>query len=50
MGEFGEKQGMLGGEMGKLGAEMGRMARENHEKVEGIINDSLSNGKAKPVQ
>ena len=50
MGEFGEQQGKLGGEMGKLGAEMGRMARENHEKVEGIINDSLSNGKAKPVQ
>ena len=50
MGEFGEQQGKLGGEMGKLGAEMGRIARENHEKVESIINDSLSNGKAKQVQ
>jgi hypothetical protein len=50
MGEFGEQQGKLGGEMGKLGAEMGKIARENHEKVKGIINDSLSNGKAKQVQ
>jgi beta-lactamase regulating signal transducer with metallopeptidase domain len=50
MGEFGEQQGKLGGEMGKLGAEIGRIASENHEKVKGIINDSLSNGKAKQVQ
>lgn len=50
MGEFGEQQGKLGGQMGKLGSEMGRIARENHEKVKGIINDSLSNGKAKQVQ
>ena len=50
MGKFGEQQGKLGGEMGKLGAQMGQIARENHAKVKGIINDSLSNGKAKPVQ
>lgn len=50
MGEFGEQQGKLGGQMGKLGAEMGRIARENHEKIDGIIKDSLSNGKAKQVQ
>ena len=50
MGEFGEQQGKLGSQMGKLGAEMGRIARENHEKVDSIIKDSLSNGKAKQVQ
>ena len=50
MGKFGEQQGKLGGEMGKLGAQMGQIAHENQTKVKGIINDSLSNGKAKPVQ
>jgi len=43
MGQFGKQQGELGGQMGKLG-------RENHEKIEGIIKDSLANGKARPVQ
>jgi beta-lactamase regulating signal transducer with metallopeptidase domain len=50
MGEFGEQQGKLGGQMGKLGSEMGRIARENQSKVKGIIDESLANGKAKPVQ
>ena len=50
MGKFGEQQGKLGGQMGKLGAQMGQVARENQAKVKGIITDSLSNGKAKPVQ
>jgi hypothetical protein len=36
--------------MGTLGAQMGKLARENHEKIEGIIKDSLANGKAKPVE
>jgi beta-lactamase regulating signal transducer with metallopeptidase domain len=50
MSEFGEQQGKYGAQMGKLGAEMGRIARENHTKMDGIIKDSLSNGKAKQVQ
>jgi hypothetical protein len=50
MAEFGEQQGKLGGQMGKLGAEVGRIARENQEKIKGIIDQSLSNGKAKQVQ
>jgi beta-lactamase regulating signal transducer with metallopeptidase domain len=50
MGEFGEQQGKFGAEMGKLGAEMGRIARENQLKMNDIIKDSLSNGKAKQVQ
>jgi beta-lactamase regulating signal transducer with metallopeptidase domain len=50
MGEFGEQQGKLGGQMGKLGSEMGRIAHENQSKINGIINNSLSNGKAKQVK
>jgi hypothetical protein len=50
MGQFGKQQGELGGQMGKLGAQMGQLSRENHEKIEGIIKDSLANGKARPVE
>lgn len=50
MSEFGEQQGKLGSQMGKLGVEMGQIARENQSKMKDIINQSLSNGKAKPVQ
>lgn len=49
MAKFGQEQGKFGEEMGKLGAEMGRMAQENHEKVRSIIDESLKNGKARPV-
>ena len=56
-GKFGAEQGRLGGQQGRLGAEqgrmgreMGRMARENNEKIRTIIDESLKNGKAKPVQ
>lgn len=50
MGQFGSKMGALGGQMGQLGAKMGEIAHENQSKMKGIITDSLSNGKAKPVQ
>ncbi len=50
MGQFGAEQGKLGGEMGKLGAQIGQTARENESKMKGIITDSLSNGKAKPIE
>jgi beta-lactamase regulating signal transducer with metallopeptidase domain len=50
MGKFGEEQGKLGGEMGKLGAQMGQIARENEEKVTKIIDETLSNGKAHPIE
>ncbi len=49
MAKFGQEQGKFGEEMGKLGVEMGRMAQENHEKVRSIIDESLKNGKARPV-
>jgi beta-lactamase regulating signal transducer with metallopeptidase domain len=50
MGKFGKQQGEFGSQMGKLGSQMGELARENREKIDGIIKDSLANGKAKPVQ
>ncbi len=50
MGKFGEQQGKLGGQMGELGAKMGKIAHENREKVNGVIDESLKNGKAKPVE
>ena len=50
MGEFGEQQGKFGAQMGKLGSEMGRIARENQTKMNDIIKDSLSSGKAKEVK
>jgi beta-lactamase regulating signal transducer with metallopeptidase domain len=50
MGKFGGQMGELGGQMGKLGAQMGQIARENRSKVDKIIDESLKDGKAKPVQ
>ena len=50
MGKFGGQMGELGGQMGKLGAQMGQIARENRGKVDKIIDESLKDGKAKPVQ
>jgi beta-lactamase regulating signal transducer with metallopeptidase domain len=50
MGKFGEQQGKLGGQMGELGAKMGKIARENQEKIKGIIDDSMKDGKAHPVE
>jgi hypothetical protein len=50
MGQFGEEQGKFGEEMGKLGSQMGQTAHENHEKLRSIIDESLKNGKARPVQ
>ena len=50
MGELGKEQGKLGAEEGRLGAEQGRLAREADRKVKGLIDESLHNGKAKPVE
>ena len=50
MGKFGGQMGELGGQMGKLGGQMGKIAHENHEKITGIIDETLKNGKAKPVE
>ncbi|HUA91588.1 MAG TPA: M56 family metallopeptidase [Terracidiphilus sp.] len=50
MGEFGKAQGEYGEKMGKLGAQMGQMAHENSGKIQSIIDESLKNGKARPVE
>jgi beta-lactamase regulating signal transducer with metallopeptidase domain len=49
-GLLGAQQGRLGAEQGRLGAEQGRIAREADAKVKSIIDESLKNGKARPVQ
>ena len=49
-GKLGEQQGRLGAEQGRLGAEQGRLARQADTKVKSIIDESLKNGKAKPIQ
>jgi beta-lactamase regulating signal transducer with metallopeptidase domain len=41
MGKFGGQMGELGGQMGKLGGQMGKIAHENHEKITGIIDETL---------
>jgi len=48
-GQLGAQQGKLGAEQGRLGAEQGRIAREADRKVRSIIDESLQNGKAHPV-
>ena len=49
-GKLGAEQGELGAEQGKLGAEQGRLAMQADQKVKSIIDESLKNGKAKPVE
>jgi beta-lactamase regulating signal transducer with metallopeptidase domain len=49
-GKLGEQQGKLGAEQGRLGAEQGRIARDADRKVKSIIDQSLQNGKARPVE
>jgi hypothetical protein len=50
MSQWGAEQGKLGAEQGRLGAEQGRLAREADRKVKAIIEESLKDGKAKPVE
>lgn len=50
MGELGEKMGELGAKQGELGEKQGRIAQEADQKVKSIIDESLKNGKAHPVQ
>lgn len=50
MGELGEKMGALGERMGELGERQGKIAQDADQKVKSIIDQSLHNGKARPVQ
>ena len=49
-GKLGEEQGKLGEQQGKLGEEEGRIAEEADRKIKSIIDQSLKNGKARPVE
>ncbi len=48
--DFYFKMGQLGAEQGKLGAKQGELARDADQKVKALIEESLKNGKAKPVE
>ena len=48
--KLGAEQGALGEQQGKLGTEQGRIASELDQKVKSIIDQSLKNGTAHPVQ
>lgn len=56
-GAFGEQQGRLGEEQGKLGEQQGRLGEQQAEiakkadkRVKSLIEETLRNGKAQPVQ
>lgn len=50
MGRLGAMQSELGAKQGRLGAEQGRLAQEADRKVKSIIDESLKNGKAHPIE
>jgi hypothetical protein len=50
MGALGEKMGELGEQMGRLGEQQGKIGEQADQKVKSIIDQSLHNGKARPVQ
>ena len=50
MGKLGAMQGELGAKQGRLGAEQGRIGQEADRKIRSIIDESMKNGKAQPVQ
>lgn len=39
-----------GAQMSALGSQMSQAAKENHEKIRSIIDESIKNGKARPVE
>ncbi len=50
MGALGDNMGVLGQQMGELGERQGKIAQQADQKVRGIIDESLKNGKAHPIQ
>ncbi len=49
MSAFNAEESKFNEQMGKMGAELGRMVQENQQKMDSIIDQSLKNGQAKPV-
>jgi beta-lactamase regulating signal transducer with metallopeptidase domain len=50
MTKMNSEMGKYGQQMGELGKQMGELGRENNQKIKSIIDESLKDGKAKPVQ
>ena len=48
-GQLGAQEGKLGAEEGRLGVEQRSLEREADRKVRSIIDESLTNGKARPI-
>jgi BlaR1 peptidase M56 len=48
--KLGEEQGKLGEQQGRLGEQQGKLSQEADRKVKSIIDESLKNGKARPVE
>jgi beta-lactamase regulating signal transducer with metallopeptidase domain len=49
MSGFNAEMGKFNEQMNKMGAEMGRLAQENQEKMGSVIDQSLKDGKARPL-
>jgi beta-lactamase regulating signal transducer with metallopeptidase domain len=49
MSGFNAEMGQFNEQMNKMGAEMGRLAQENQEKMGSVIDQSLKDGKARPL-
>ncbi len=47
--KFSEQASQFSAQMSQLGSQMGQTARENNATIKSIVNESLSNGKARPV-
>jgi beta-lactamase regulating signal transducer with metallopeptidase domain len=49
MSKFNAEAGKFGEQMRQMGIQLGQTVQENRDKINSIIDDSLKNGKAKPV-
>lgn len=49
-GKLGAEQGEIGAQQGRIGEKQGKLAAEADRKVRAMINESLHNGKAHPVE
>ena len=49
-GKLGDQQGKLGEQQGLLGEQQGKLAEQADRKVKSVIDETLHNGKARPVE
>jgi hypothetical protein len=48
--QFSEKQSEFGVQMGQMGQKMGQVIRENNDKIKSMMDESVKDGKARPVE